>query len=359
MNKKYKQHPACFDSDQWASRRKAISRSLLKWYHSTARDLPWRRSPDPYRVWVSEIMLQQTQVERVKDYFQRFVTKFPTVFDLAGADEAVVLRYWEGLGYYRRARQLHAAAKLIVSDYKGIFPQDACALRQLPGVGRYTAGAIASISFDLPEPILEANSRRVLARFIHYDTPLSGNKDDQPLWDVAAAIVPRDGGAGAFNQALMDLGSIICTPVSPRCEECPLADHCEAYQLGSVDRIPNAPARKSSKKIKEKAYVFIHKGKLLVVRRQPGEWWEGLWDFPRGIPNQVEARGRQRDLGTIDYSVTNHKVTCQILSTFVSQRPAARRHQRWLSPQEIQKLPMTSPGRRIVVLAEKHFSREG
>jgi A/G-specific adenine glycosylase len=211
----------------------------------------------------------------------------------------------------------------------------------------------------LPEPILEANSRRVLARFIHYDTPLSGNKDDQPLWDVAAAIVPRDGGAGAFNQALMDLGSIICTPVSPRCEECPLADHCEAYQLGSVDRIPNAPARKSSKKIKEKAYVFIHKGKLLVVRRQPGEWWEGLWDFPRGIPNQVEARGRQRDLGTIDYSVTNHKVTCQILSTFVSQRPAARRHQRWLSPQEIQKLPMTSPGRRIVVLAEKHFSREG
>ncbi len=358
MNKKNPQHLACFDLEQWASRRKSISRSLLKWYHSTARDLPWRHSPDPYRIWVSEIMLQQTQVERVKDYFHRFVKKFPTVFDLAEAEEAVVLKYWEGLGYYRRARQLHAAANIIVSDYEGIFPQDACALRKLPGVGRYTAGAIASIAFNLPEPILEANSRRVLARLIHYDTPLSGNKDDQPLWDVAGAIVPRDGGAGAFNQALMDLGSVICTPVSPLCEECPLAEHCEAYRVGSVDRIPNVPARKSSKKIKEKAYVFTHKGKLLVVRRQPGEWWEGLWDFPRDIPHQVAARGRHRHLGVIDYGITNHKVTCQIVSKLISQRPAARRHQRWLSPQEIQKLPMTSPGRRIALLAEKSFFRE-
>ena len=359
MNKKHKQPSACFDPDQWAGRRKSISRSLLKWYHNTARDLPWRRSPDPYRVWVSEIMLQQTQVERVKDYFHRFVTKFPSVFDLAEADEAVVLKYWEGLGYYRRARQLHAAAKLIVSDHEGIFPHDACALRQLPGVGRYTAGAIASISFDLPEPILEANSRRVLARLTHYGRPLSGNKDDQPLWDIAAAIVPRDGGAGAFNQALMDLGSIVCTPVSPSCETCPLAEHCEAYQLGNVDQIPNVPTRKSSKKINEKAYVLVHQGKLLVVRRQSGEWWEGLWDFPRAVPDRMTACGRQRRLGVIDYSVTNHKVTCQILSRMASQRPAVRRHQRWLSPLEIQKLPMTSPGRKIVLLAEKHFSREG
>jgi len=359
VKKKHNRPSARFGPDQSSASRKSISCSLLKWYSKTARDLPWRRSPDPYRVWVSEIMLQQTQVERVKDYFHRFVSNFPTVFDLAEADEAVVLKYWEGLGYYRRARQLHTAAKLIVSDHEGVFPQDARALRQLPGVGRYTAGAIASISFDLPEPILEANSRRVLARLTHYDQALSGNKSDQPLWDIAAAIMPRGGGAGAFNQALMDLGSIVCLPVSPRCEVCPLADYCDAYQFGSVDQIPNMPTRKISKKIEEKAYVLAHKGKLLVVRRQPGEWWEGLWDFPRVIPDRMTVRSHQRRLGVIDYSVTNHKVTCRILAKMALQRPAVRRHQRWLSPQEIQKIPMTSPGRKIARLAERHFSREG
>lgn len=353
MNKKRKQTPACFDPAQWAARRKSISQVLIRWYHSIARDLPWRHTPDPYRVWVSEIMLQQTQAERVKDYFQRFVTRFPSVFDLADADESVVLRHWEGLGYYRRARQLHATAKLIVSEHQGKFPQEADALRQLPGIGRYTAGAIASISFDLPEPILEANSRRVLARLVQYDRPLLGNKSDEPLWDVAAALVPRNGGAGEFNQALMDLGSIVCMPVSPCCEKCPLANQCEAYQLGVVDRIPNVVVRRSTKKVHEKAFVVVHKNKFLVVRRQPGEWWQGLWDFPRGIPKQITVRGRPRSLGVIDYTVTNHKITCQVSSILALQRPAARRHQRWLSLPEIRKLPMTSPGRRIVLLAEK------
>ncbi len=348
-----KRHSLRFDIKQWSDRTKLITHSLLQWYHGHARDLPWRSSQDPYRVWVSEIMLQQTQVERVKEYFHNFLERFPTVFDLAKAEEAIVLKYWEGLGYYRRARQLHLAAKEIVSEHEGEFPQSIRALQQLPGIGRYTAGAIASIAFDLPEPILEANSRRVLARLIHYDSPLAGNKSEQPLWDVAAALVPRDGGAGAFNQALMDLGSLVCRPVSPFCEECSLVDHCQAYQLGSVDRIPNVPKRKLIKKLDEKVYVLVHEGKLLVVRRQPGEWWEGLWDFPRAIPEHMSLRGSQRRLGSICYSVTNHKITCSVLSKMISQRPAVRRHQRWLLPREIRKLPMTSPGRRIARLAEK------
>ena len=347
------QHSLRFDSKQWSGRVDSISRSLLQWYRNQGRDLPWRNSQDPYCIWVSEIMLQQTQVERVKEYFHNFLQRFPTVFELAKAEEAVVLKYWEGLGYYRRARQLHLAAKKIVSDYEGKFPQDVRALQQLPGIGRYTAGAIASIAFDLPEPILEANSRRVLARLIHFDSPLSGGKSEQPLWDVAAALVPRDGGAGAFNQALMDLGSLICRPVSPFCKECSLVDHCQAYQLGNVDRIPYVPKRKSTQKLEEKAYVLVHEGKLLVVRRQPGEWWEGLWDFPRTIPENMAARGPQRHQGVISYSVTHHKITCQVLSKMISQRPAVRRHKRWLLPREIQKLPMTSPGRRIARLAEK------
>ena len=353
MKTRDKRHSFRFDINQWSDRTELISHSLLQWYRDQARDLPWRSSQDPYRVWVSEIMLQQTQVERVKEYFRNFLERFPTVFDLAKAEEAIVLKYWEGLGYYRRARQLHLAAKEIVSEHEGEFPQDIHALQQLPGIGRYTAGAIASIAFDLPEPILEANSRRVLARLIHYDDPLTGGKSEQPLWDVAAALVPRDGGAGAFNQALMDLGSLVCRPVSPFCEECSLVDHCQSYQLGSVDRIPNVPKRKLVKKLDEKAYVLVHEGKLLVVRRQPGEWWEGLWDFPRAIPEHMSLRGPQRRLGSICYSVTNHKITCYVLSKMMSQRLAVRRHQRWLLPREIQKLPMTSPGRRIARLAEK------
>ena len=352
-----RRHSLRFDIKQWSGQTELISRSLLQWYRTQARDLPWRSSQDPYRVWVSEIMLQQTQVERVKEYFRNFLDRFPTVFDLAKAEETIVLKYWEGLGYYRRARQLHVAAKKIVAEYEGEFPQDVRALQRLPGIGRYTAGAIASIAFDLPEPILEANSRRVLARLIHYDIPLSGGKSEQPLWDVAAALVPRDGGAGAFNQALMDFGSLVCRPVSPFCEECSLVDHCQAHQLGSVDQIPNVPKRKLTQKLDEKAYVLVHEGKLLVVRRQPGEWWEGLWDFPRDfpriIPEHMAVRGSQHRLGSICYSVTNHKITCRVFSKMMSQRPAVRRHQRWLLPREIQKLPMTSPGRRISHLAEK------
>ena len=194
----------------------------LAWYADHARDLPWRRSRDPYRVWVSEIMLQQTQVATVRDYFERFVAAFPDVHALAAADEQQVLRLWEGLGYYRRARQLHAAAKQIVGEHGGQFPRDVEALQALPGIGRYTAGAIVSIAFDQRAPILEANTIRLLSRLIAYrDDPLNA-AGQRVLWQTAADILPQKNVA-RFNQALMELGSLVCTPTDPQCDECPLA----------------------------------------------------------------------------------------------------------------------------------------
>ncbi|HMO86197.1 MAG TPA: A/G-specific adenine glycosylase, partial [Lacipirellulaceae bacterium] len=219
-----------------ATRRRFRSR-LLAWYGQHARNLPWRRSRDPYRVWVSEIMLQQTTVAAVKPYFERFVAALPNVAALAAADEQQVLRLWEGLGYYRRARGLHAAARHIVQQWGGQFPRDVAALMTLPGVGRYTAGAVASIAFDVRAPILEANTIRLLARILGYDGDPAKAAGQRLLWHAAEQLLPqRD--VAQFNQALMELGSLICTPTQPRCDECPAASWCAARAAGRQDQIP-------------------------------------------------------------------------------------------------------------------------
>lgn len=327
----------------------AITGPLLAWYRRAGRDLPWRRSRDPYRIWLSEVMLQQTQVERVRDYFQRFIERFPSVEALAAAPESDVLRAWEGLGYYRRARQLHAAASQLVSQYQGVFPQKADELRQLPGIGRYTAAAIASIAFNQPEPIIEANSRRVLARLAGYDQPLVRPRDEEPLWQLAAAVLPRRS-AGRFNQALMDFGAIICTAAQPRCSSCPLARTCVAKQQQRVVEIPNLPAPRTIRRLRETAFVLRHRNRLLVVQRQPGEWWEGLWDFPRQLPAGIEIAGRRQRVGDVSYTVTHHQVNCRVALSEVSSRPRSTRHQRWVRLNDLAALAMTAPGRRIVQL---------
>src|SRR6478609_967208 len=222
-----------------ASQRQTLRRRLLSWYATHKRDLPWRRSRDPYRVWLSEIMLQQTQVATVKDYFERFTRAFPDVESLAAAEESDVLRLWEGLGYYRRARQLHAAAKKVVADFDGKFPDEAEALQQVPGIGRYTAGAIASIAFDRRAPILEANTIRLLSRLVAYRGNPHSQVGQRPLWLVAEEILPQKRVA-EFNQALMELGSLICTPNEPKCAECPLATVCAAFAAGLQSEIPPA-----------------------------------------------------------------------------------------------------------------------
>jgi A/G-specific adenine glycosylase len=255
-------------------------RRILAWFRRSARDLPWRRTRDAYAIWVSEIMLQQTQVVTVIDYFERFLSAFPSIADLAAADEQEVLRLWEGLGYYRRARQLHAAARVIVAEHQGCFPREVQQIRALPGIGRYTAGAIASIGWDAREPILEANTIRVFSRLLAYRGDPQKNAGQQRLWEFAAGVLPKRD-TGLFNQALMELGSEICTPRGPLCDQCPVCALCPTFRLGLQDEIP-LPKRKTKYEDRHEAAVVVRRGDRVVLRRcGPAERWAGLWDFPR------------------------------------------------------------------------------
>jgi len=330
---------------------RGVAGPLGRWFSRVGRDLPWRRSRDPYRVWVSEIMLQQTQVERVKEYFTRFLAAFPDIHALAAAREDRVLKAWEGLGYYRRARQLHAAAKRIVADHGGVFPRTVEELRSLPGIGRYTAGAIASIAFDAAEPIVEANSRRVLARLSGYGEPLDGPRGDGPIWEIAAAVVPGRR-PGRFNQALMDLGALVCTPARPRCEACPLERLCSARASGRTASIPVKSARRAVTRVRETAVVVRHADAVVVERRSAGEWWEGLWDFPR-----ASARTAGRRLGVVRYTVTHHAVECVVRERRVTRRPAATKGRRWVAIDRLDRIAMTAPGRRIAGLLRRRRPR--
>lgn len=276
------------DGSLSASQRRSLRTALLRWYDREGRSLPWRSSGDPYRVWVSEIMLQQTTVAAVLPYFARFVRRFPTVESLAEASADEVLRLWEGLGYYSRARHLHSAARRIVEHHAGEFPQSVAALQQLPGIGRYTAGAIASFAFGQPAPIVEANTARLYARLIGLTESVRSAGGQRRLWNVAESIV---GGRrpGDVNQAAMDLGATLCTPARPDCGRCPLTRWCTACQTGRQDDFPVADARTAITDVSELLLAVRRRGRWLVRQRQPGERWAGLWDFPRLPLNDADA----------------------------------------------------------------------
>lgn len=337
--------------------RRRLQSDLLGWFARVGRDLPWRRATDPYGTWVSETMLQQTQVERVIDYYRRFLDRFPNVERLAAAPEADVLLAWEGLGYYRRARQLHAAARRVVADHDGRLPDSEASLRALPGIGRYTAAAILSIAFGRAYPVVEANSRRVLARLAAYGAPLGGAAGDAPVWEIAAALLPPER-AGDWNQALMDLGAIVCTPRAPGCGRCPVAAHCRALATGRVATIPAAAPRRRVEERSETALVVRRGTKVLVVRRGPGEWWEGLWDFPRlGAGGRLEGLdgigcGGRRKAGSVTYTVTHHRVRVEVVTADATAAGPRGRGRRWVEWSRLGTLAMTAPGRRIVALAE-------
>lgn len=357
---------------QPSAARRALAKSLLAWFSAHARDLPWRRTRDLYAVWISEIMLQQTQVATVVGYFERFLAAFPTVRELADAEEAKVLRLWEGLGYYRRARQLHAAAKLIVREHSGEFPRSYEAVRALPGIGRYTAGAILSIGLDQRLPILEANTIRVLSRLIALRDDPRSPKSQARLWQVAEEILPASD-CGAFNQALMELGSELCTPKSPRCSACPVVQHCAAFTQNLTDQIP-LPAKKTEyTDLIETAIVIRRSIRVLVRQCQPGERWAGLWDFPRfasldaaspewaitaqqklrdWLGLEVEPAGRLATTkhGVTRYRITLHVLDAQFLSADLKRSRIAAAPQRWVTRRELSELPLSVTGRKIASL---------
>ena len=252
-----------------------FSETILHWYAACGRDLPWRRTRDPYAVWLSEIILQQTRVAQGRAYWERFLERFPTVQDLAAAPEDEVMRLWQGLGYYSRARNLHAAAKQVVA--LGGFPSTLEGIRGLKGVGDYTAAAIGSIAFGLPAAVVDGNVYRVLARYFGIATPVGTSAAKKEFTELAQRLLPADAPA-AFNQGMMDFGATCCTPVNPACLTCPLQPSCQAFKTGRVELLPVKQA--SAKPVERHlTYVYVRvNGQVAIHRRGPGDIWQGLWE---------------------------------------------------------------------------------
>ena len=276
-------------------RTKAIRKKLLDWYAVEARDLPWRQTEDPYAIWVSEVLLQQTRVETVLSHYERFLERFPTIESLATASLDDVLKAWEGFGYYRRARNLHRAAKIVMEEHDSRLPASARELRDLPGIGPYTAGAIASIAFGLDEPVLDGNVVRVLSRlYCVSGDPTRAATRSQLLRE--AQLLASCGKASAINQGLMDLGARICLPRSPRCHECPIASHCDAHHTGREVLFPKRRARKAVPHIDVVCGIvwdnrpFSPRAKHLIAKRNEDDMLGGLWEFPGGRVEEGESR---------------------------------------------------------------------
>lgn len=280
-------------------------RPLLDWYERHARRLPWREDTDPYRVWVSEIMLQQTRVEAVIPYFERFMKALPDVAALAGADEEQLLKLWEGLGYYSRVRNLHKAAEAVMEQHDGKLPDNEKDLLKLPGIGAYTAGAIASISFGLPVPAVDGNVLRVLSRIAAIREEITKPAVGKAVREALRKVYP-EGRAGDFTQALMELGATVCLPNgAPLCDRCPLAFCCEGFQTGTMLEYPVKPAKKPRKIEPLTVFILIH-GKSLAVRKREGKGvLSGMWELPNcgGHLSEQEAAEQLRQWGIIPQDI--------------------------------------------------------
>jgi A/G-specific adenine glycosylase len=267
----------------------ALHTALIAWFKEHQADLPWRRTRDPYTVWLSEIMLQQTQVAAVIGYFERFVARFPTVKILADASLDEVLKAWEGLGYYSRARNLHRTAQIVASEHDGEFPNTVEQLLKLPGIGRYTAGAIASLAFGVDAPLLDGNVIRVLSRLFNIEEDVTLAQTQRKLWALTKEILPS-GQAALWNEGLMELGRVSCTPRSPECRRCPVNEYCEAYRLRVQEQRPVKPPKAKTPHYDVTAGVIRREdGKILIAQRPVDKMLGGLWEFPGGKRHDGES----------------------------------------------------------------------
>jgi len=339
--------------------------SLLSWYAKAGRDLPWRKGCDPYDIWVSEIMLQQTQVKTVIPYYLRWLAQFPTIEQLAKADLQQVLKAWEGLGYYTRARNLHRAAQEVVQHHGGVFPTELEDVLALPGIGRTTAGGILSAAFNQPVAILDGNVKRVLARLVALPVPQA--KATNQLWELSETLLDREHPKD-FNQALMDLGATLCTPKHPNCPSCPWIPYCQAYNLGMQSQLP---MRETSSPLPHKAIgvavIWNEQGQILIDRRRPEGLLGGLWEFPGGKIEPGETveecikREIQEELGidiavgdrliTIDHAYSHFRVTltvhhCRHLAGV--PQPIESDEIRWVTLDEIDQFPFPKANTQII-----------
>jgi len=363
-------------------RDRAIARAIERWFAENARDLPWRRRRDGYAALVSEAMLQQTQVSRVIDAFERFMRRFPDVRALAGAREQDVLAAWEGMGYYRRARHLHAAARAIVREHGGEVPADMESLRALPGVGRYTAGAIASIAFGRREPIVDGNVARVLARLHAREDAIDSRESVAWTWSRARALVDAADNPGRLNEGLMELGATACVPATPKCGECPAARWCEARRTGRQRDLPPSKAAPARRAVHHHAVIVRRPdGRVLVEQRPSRGMWSRMWQTPtieagRALSTRSVASGLRvsvRGLSRIDSfaHVTTHRtITFHVYSAMLAEAMSAREANcgrakaglAWIDPAgeaRGTRRPMSVPQRRIMALAAVAGSHRG
>jgi A/G-specific adenine glycosylase len=344
-----------------------IARPLLTWFDRHQRPLPWRHSRDPYRIWVSEVMLQQTTVAAVIPYFNRFLARFPTVTHLAAADESEVLKHWQGLGYYRRARHLHAASKKVVAERGGVFPDDPEFWESLPGVGRYILGAVMSQAFERRMPIVEANTLRVLSRVFGSRLDPRAGEGQKWVWRTAEAVLPRKR-IGDFNQAMMELGALVCTPTNPKCGECPLKKQCVANRDGLQSLIPPPKAKKELVAVREVCVVLRREGRVLLGQRPPtADRWANMWELPRGVVTDGETAeatavrvanqliGVTATAGEVLASVRHGVTRFDITLTAVEVRTRGKKlgggfytAWRWVDAGEVSECPMSTPQRRLL-----------
>lgn len=350
-----------------------FQQNLIHWFRANQRPLPWRKHYEPYEVWVSEIMLQQTQMDTALPYFKRWMKALPTVEALAKADTKKVLKLWEGLGYYSRARNLHESAKTVLREHGGVFPNDYERILAIKGVGRYTAGAIASIAFNQDKPIVDGNILRVLSRVYAISKPIDVEKNKEIFWKLQESLIPR-GNAREFNQALMELGALVCSTQDPACALCPVRGFCKAFKNRDPENYPVKSRKKKMVKVEAAALVLEKNKKYLVRLRPVGKIMGGLWEFPEWKLSRdkkfstTEVRnktarlaekeftcgfGAMQSVGTIKRNYTHHLETLHIfkLEEFEEKiRPKTDWVSRWISKKEFSEYPFSSAHAKIANL---------
>ncbi len=348
------------------ARRAPFAERLLAWFADNRRDFPWRRTRDPYRIWISEVMLQQTRAATVVPYYDRFLERFPDLPALAGAEMDDVLKAWEGLGYYRRARHLKSAAEHIVRDGGDTLPDDYDAMLALPGVGRYTAGAVMSLAHDQARPILDGNVRRVLSRVWAIDADPRAAATTRWLWAAAEALIPT-GRAGAFNEAMMELGAVVCTPRAPSCADCPLAGLCDGHASGTPEAYPVRPPKKAIPHVDVTAGVIRRGARILITQRRAEAMLGGLWEFPGGklepgetleeclrreLREELDIQVRiEEPLVAVDHAYSHFRIT---LHTFLCRHSRGRVQDlgcaahRWVTPDQLDDFAFPKADRVVV-----------
>ena len=344
----------------------AFQTSLLRWYHTHRRDLPWRKTHDPYKILVSEIMLQQTQVQTVIPYYHRWIKTFPTFRSLAAAPLNKVLKNWEGLGYYSRARNLQALSKTVITQHSGRLPDADDELKALPGIGRYTAGAVLSIAFQKRAPLVDGNVARVFSRYFGIRQDIALAKTQERLWQLAGKLVPRRN-PGDYNQALMELGATLCAPRAPDCLHCPLKRNCMALRLGLQEKLPVRKRRKITPHFHIGAGVIWHRGKILISQRPLKGLLGGMWEFPGGKQERGESlrqtvrREIQEELGIdvavgrkiveVDHAYSHFKITLHAYQClYQSGRPQTLEVKawKWVKPEALKKFAFPAANRPVI-----------